>query len=91
MRKDSKLYRAAASLSPEQIAVRIALLEGRACLLGALAIMPHPLGWTVHGIDDDAEEHQVFADLSACSCKAFRFRGGNCKHVQALRRWLKQN
>ena len=89
MRKDSRLFKLAERLTAEQLAVVIALIDGRAAYLGKLAVRPCAAGWTVHGFDDDAEEHTVLADLSACTCQDNRYRGRECKHLKALKRWLR--
>lgn len=88
MRKDSKLFRNAAVMDPGQLAAHVALLEGRAALLGTMVIMPTRLGWIVRTLDTEDGEHTVYNDLSACSCPDNRFRKHECKHIKALRTFL---
>ena len=43
-------------------------------------------GWRVYSKNAESDGvHTVYLDLSACSCKDNRFRGGECKHIRALK------
>jgi hypothetical protein len=90
MRRDSRLYRAAAKLPADAIEALTALIDGRGALLGRMVIERTALGWLVRLMDEDAEgPHTVIDDLSACSCQDNRFRRRECKHMKALRKFLR--
>lgn len=79
-------------LTDQQRLLLLGVLQGKLALvqLGKLSYAVRRDGDTymVVATTADGEPHSVSADLSACTCGDFKFRGHECKHMQALRRIL---
>ena len=92
-RKKHRLVRAAEDLPDGQLEKLLALLEGDAVLCTVRSttyvVQKCAVGWSIVSVDRAAEEHTVSADLASCSCPDHRFRGGECKHMEALKKVLK--
>ncbi len=84
--KKNKLAEQIAALTPEQSRILLALVRGDMAIVGGLAFKVCPVGWTVHGLGTESEEHTVLKDFSSCSCPDNRFRGRECKHIKAMRK-----
>ena len=88
--KKHRLIRAVENcLTPAQAQLLQEILGRRWAVVGGFAVRrDSDTTWVVHGLDAFADEHRVFADLSACSCPDNKFRGRECKHIDLLRGWL---
>ena len=83
-----KLTVKALRLTPLQLETLLEIQAGTMAVIGGFAAKQNESGmWIVRGTDEDAEEHKVAADLSACTCQDHKYRGRTCKHMKALRRW----
>lgn len=81
-----KVVRLAGNLTREQLATLLDLAEGRAALL--IVRGEKYAYWSegfMRGMGPKDVRHSVTAE--SCSCKSFQFRGGECKHMEALRRY----
>lgn len=70
----------------------IELLEGKAVMQvirgEAYSVRKDGDHWVAVNLGDKPVAHAVMADGSACSCPDSKFRGNECKHIEAVRRLL---
>ncbi len=41
-------------------------------------------GWLVPSSSDPGTRYYVNADATRCTCKAFSYRGGTCRHIRIV-------
>lgn len=90
--KKHRITRKLDQLSDEQKQILLLLLSEKlatVCVRGETYIYRRiATGWLIRSLHDAEPEHTVSADFTACSCKDFKCRNRECKHLHALKEIL---
>jgi hypothetical protein len=91
--REHRIVKAARALQAGLLPVLFELLDGErvlACVRGELyAVGGRPdCSWAVAHTDEPIE-YTVLPDASSCTCPDSKYRGGVCKHVEAVMRILR--